>query len=114
MKACLNLLAIYLVIIALSGCGAMAYKDMTSEQIKATAGTTSCTQYEGIYGNAATIALNADDTRKGASSRGKMLITCGKATMTIENETTSPPPVMAIPKATPTPTPTPTVAPATL
>jgi hypothetical protein len=85
--------------LALTGCGSMAYKDMTAEQIKATAGTTSCTQYEGLYGNAATIALNADDTRKGASSRGKMQITCGKATMVIENETSTPAPaVVPVPK----------------
>lgn len=86
-------LLLSMMVLALAGCGAMAYKDMTAEQIRATAGTTSCTQYEGIYGNAATIALNQDDTRKGASSRGKMQITCGKATMTIEAEVTSPAPV---------------------
>jgi uncharacterized protein YceK len=89
-------LCILLVAFTLAGCGSMAYKDMTAEQIKATAGTTSCTQYEGLYGNAATIALNADDTRKGASSRGKMQITCGKASMTIENETSTPVPAVPV------------------
>lgn len=79
--------------LALTGCGAMAYQNMSAEQIRATSGTTSCTQYEGLYGNASTIALNADDTRKGASSRGKMTITCGKAAMTVENEVTTPAPV---------------------
>ena len=90
--------AVLILAVALTGCGAMAYQNMTAEQIRATAGTTSCTQYEGLYGNASTIALNTDDTRKGSSSRGKMVITCGKAAMTIENEvTTIPPPAPVIP-----------------
>lgn len=70
----------------LAGCQNLGYSGMSAEQIKATAGTTTCTQYAGLYGKASAIALNQDDTRRGATSKGKTVITCGDAQMSIEAE----------------------------
>jgi hypothetical protein len=72
--------------LALAGCPSLGYQTMTPEQIKATAGTASCTQLTSIYGKGSAIAVNVDETRKGATSKGKTAITCGDATMTIETE----------------------------
>ncbi len=80
MKMIYSLLAILL-----AGCQNLGYSGMSAEQIKATAGTTTCTQYAGLYGKASAIALNADDVRKGVTSNGDMTITCGDASMQIKN-----------------------------
>ncbi len=72
--------------VALAGCPSMGYQNMSAEQIKATAGTTSCSTINSMYGKGSMIATNADETRKGATSKGKTVITCGDATMTIEAE----------------------------
>lgn len=92
---CIRTIILFCAAFVLAGCQTMAYKDMTPEQIKATAGTTSCTQYSGLYGKASTIALNQDDTRKGATSKGKTIITCGDASITIEAEVGVPVPAGA-------------------
>ena len=68
----------------LAGCQSMGYQHMTPEQIKATAGTISCTTMSSLYGTGSVIAINTDDTKKGATSRWKTEIRCGEATMTID------------------------------
>jgi len=72
--------------IALAGCPSVGFQNMSPEQIKATAGTIGCSTISSIYGKGSTIAINADDTRKGATSKGKTVISCGDATMTVESE----------------------------
>lgn len=69
---------------ALAGCANLGYQNMTAEQIRASAGTTTCTQFTSLYGKASNIAINADDTRKGATSTNDLTITCGEATMSIK------------------------------
>ena len=81
--------------VLLAGCQNLGYSGMSAEQIRATAGTTTCTQYAGLYGKASAIALNQDDTRKGSTSKGKTTITCGDAQMTIEAEVGAPVPAGA-------------------
>lgn len=77
---------IVIIILVLAGCQNLGYHNMTPEQIRATEGTTTCTQYSGLYGKASAIALNQDDTRRGATSKGKVVIVCGEAQMSIESE----------------------------
>jgi hypothetical protein len=75
------------VALILAGCaGGLGYQGMSPEQIKATNGTSSCTQYKGLYGSASMVSINADDTRKGATSKGRTEITCGDAKMVIDAE----------------------------
>lgn len=89
-----------LALMALSGCGSIAYKDMTPEQIRATEGTISCTQATSLYGKASTIATKAESIKKGATSKGKTVINCGDASMTIESEDgASPVPATSVPVA---------------
>ena len=68
----------------LAGCPTMGYQNMTPEQIKATAGTISCSTVSSIYGKGSVIAINTDDTRKGATSKWATTIVCGDASMTID------------------------------
>lgn len=77
---------IAIAVLALCGCTNLGYQNMTAEQIRATAGTSTCTQYSGLYGKASMIALNADDTRKGATSENELQITCGDASMTMRGK----------------------------
>lgn len=83
------------ILLATAGCQNLGYHNMTAEQIRATAGTTTCTQYAGLYGKASMIALNADDTKKGATSEGATEITCGDATMKIQSKVGVPVPAGA-------------------
>jgi len=75
---------ILLLPLILTGCPSMGYQHMTPEQIKATAGTISCSTVSSLYGTGSVIAVNTDDTRKGLSSKWKTDIKCGDATMTID------------------------------
>jgi predicted small secreted protein len=70
----------------LAGCQTvMGYQQMTAEQIKATAGTISCVTIDTLlYGKGSVIAINTDDTKRGATSRWKTSIKCGDAEMTID------------------------------
>jgi hypothetical protein len=79
----------------LAGCQNLGYSNMSAEQIRATAGTTTCTQYAGLYGKASSIALNQDDTRKGATSENEVVITCGDASMSIRGKVGVPVPAGA-------------------
>lgn len=75
-------------LLILPGCGTTGVTRMSPEQIKATAGLAICDDGDAMYPGAAargtTIMVNVDDVRKGATSQGKIVITCGKSTMTIE------------------------------
>jgi hypothetical protein len=82
-------------LIALPACANLGYQNMTAEQIKASAGTTTCTQFTSLYGKASNIAINADDTRKGATSSNDLTITCGEATMSIKASIGAPVPLGA-------------------
>jgi hypothetical protein len=75
-----------------AGCANLGYQNMTAEQIRATAGTTTCTQFTSLYGKASNIAINADETRKGATSTSDLTITCGEATMSIKASVGAPVP----------------------
>ncbi len=79
----------------IAGCQNLGYSNMTAEQIRATAGTSTCTQYTGLYGRASMIALNEQETKKGATSTGDIQITCGDATMKINSSTSVPVPAGA-------------------
>lgn len=71
----------------LAGCSfGGGVQQMTPEQIKATAGMATCTEATTLYGKGASITANTDEVRKGATSKGKMTITCGSSTMTIETD----------------------------
>lgn len=70
----------------LAGCPSMSIKDMSAEQLKATNGMLTCSQLSSMYGRGSSILVNTDDLRKGATSKGKTVITCGDASMTIESE----------------------------
>jgi len=70
----------------LTGCPSMSIKDMSADQLKATNGMLTCSQLSSMYGKGSTILVNTDDLRKGATSKGKTVITCGDATMAIESE----------------------------
>lgn len=70
----------------LTGCPSMGYYNMSPEQIKATAGTISCSTVNSVYGKGSAIAVNADDVRKGATHAGAVTITCGEASMVIKSE----------------------------
>lgn len=81
----MKLLILPFIIILLPSCANLGYQNMSPEQIKATAGTTTCTQFTSLYGKASNIAINADETRKGATSTNDLTITCGEATMSIKS-----------------------------
>jgi hypothetical protein len=83
-------LLVTLLPLAIAGCPSMGYQNMTADQIKATAGTISCSTITTIYGKGSTIAINADDIKKGQAGKGKNVITCGEASMTIESEVGKP------------------------
>ena len=74
----------------LAGCQSLGYQGMTADQIKATAGTSTCTQFTTLYGKSSMIALNEQDVKKGVTATGKVAITCGDASMTIETTATAP------------------------
>lgn len=79
--------ALILSVFLLTGCQNMGYQNMTPEQIKATAGTISCVTLDAfLYGKGSVIAINTDDTKKGATSKWKTVIKCGDAEMTIDAE----------------------------
>ena len=72
-----------LVCLMLSGC---ANFGMTPEQLKASAGMSTCSSINSlVYGKASMITANADDIKKGQTGNGKVNITCGDATMTVES-----------------------------
>lgn len=54
--------------------------------LKLPAGTIGCNQYAGLYGKASSIALNQDNVPKGATAKGKTVVTCGDSTMTLETD----------------------------
>jgi hypothetical protein len=85
MKTLAALSALLLSLALLSACGGAfnLQGDMTAAQIRATNGVTTCAQYDSlVYGSASFITMNADDTKKGATSSNNTQITCGKANMT--------------------------------
>ncbi len=80
-------IVIAILAVALAGCAfSGGVQQMTPEQIKATEGMATCTQATTLYGKGASITANTDNTRKGATSKGKTMITCGDASMTIETD----------------------------
>ena len=69
---------------------------MTAEQIKATAGTVTCSQVDlPLYGKASFVALNQDDTKKGATSTNDITVTCGQTQFTVKSNTGVPVPAGA-------------------
>lgn len=80
MKAILIAISILL----LASCGSLGVQSMSPEQIKATAGMATCTTATTIYGKAASVTVNTDDVRKGATSQGKTTVSCGDVTMTLD------------------------------
>jgi len=82
----MKLLLVVAASLLLTGCPSMGYYNMTPEQIKATAGTISCSTVASVYGKGSAIAVNADDIRKGATSTGAITVTCGEASMVIKSE----------------------------
>lgn len=82
----MRLLFVMLASLLLAGCPSMGYYNMSPEQIKATAGTISCSTVNSVYGKGSAIAVNADDIRKGATSTGAVTISCGEASMVIKSE----------------------------
>lgn len=74
----------------LSGCAGLNMSDMTAAQIKATNGMASCGHSTNVYGKISIITANTDDVSKGANQKGRMSITCGDATMVIDNSVTLP------------------------
>lgn len=75
--------AIVIVILLFTGC--MSVSDMTSAQLRATNGMAQCAQATTMYGKGSAITVNADDLRKGVNAKGKTVIVCGDATMSIEH-----------------------------
>jgi hypothetical protein len=73
-----------LVLLALSLAGCLGV-GMTPDQLRASAGMTTCTTTTSLYGKLTTVTTNTDDTRKGATSSSKSEITCGEAKLTIDN-----------------------------
>lgn len=67
----------------LAGCAT----GMTPEQLKASSGMSTCTKTTTIYGTVTFATTSADDTRKGATQKGKTVITCGDASMSVETDT---------------------------
>ena len=70
-----------LTFVALSGCASMS-----PEQLKASAGLTTCTTTANIWGKVSVITQAIDDTRKGATSENTTDIKCGDASMTVGNK----------------------------
>lgn len=78
MKALLAVTAI-----ALAGCAT----GMSPEQLRASAGMSTCTKTTTIYGTVTFATTSADDTRKGATQKSKTVVTCGDASMAVETDT---------------------------
>jgi len=70
-----------LTFVALTGCASMS-----PEQLKASAGMTTCTTTTNVWGTVSIITQAVDDTRKGATSENSTDIKCGNASMTIGNK----------------------------
>ena len=70
-----------ILVIALAGCASMS-----PEQLKASAGMTTCTTTTNIWGKVSIITQAIDDTRKGATSENTTDIKCGDASMTVGNK----------------------------
>lgn len=103
MRLALIFAAIFAVM-ALEGCAfGGGVQQMTPEQIRATAGMATCTEAVTMYGKGASITANTDEVRKGATSKGKVTITCGSSTMTIETDVGVAPPAVTTTTTTVTP-----------
>lgn len=76
--------------LALSACAGLNMQDMTAAQIKATNGMASCGYATNVYGKISIITANTDDVSKGTNQKGRMAITCGDASMIIDNNTSVP------------------------
>lgn len=74
----------------LSGCLSMGVHNMSAEQIRATEGMVTCTTVYTAYGKGNTTTVNADDTRKGNNSKGKITIS-PECAVTIESDTAAAP-----------------------
>lgn len=72
----------------LSGCAGLPVADMTAAQIRATNGMSSCGTASNLYGKVSIITQNQNDPAGNTNQRGKTVITCGEATMTIDNSQT--------------------------
>ena len=71
------------VIVLLSGCSTLGLQSLSPEQIRASNGMVTCSQYESlIYGTASFLSVNADDVRKGATATSDINLSCGKAALT--------------------------------
>lgn len=78
-------LTIVWVAVLLAGCASGLV--MTPEQLKASAGMATCSTVNSlVYGKASFITANADDVRKGATSKGDTTITCGEGSMSIKSD----------------------------
>lgn len=99
-------LAALLLALALAGCASIDYASMSAQQIKATNGTISCASFESIMsGKGSYLFMNQDDTRKGATSTGKVNVTCGAIQATVDSNTGVPVPAGATTTTTTTVTP---------
>ncbi len=78
-------LTIAAIAVLLPGCMGSGLSEMSAAQLKATSGMAMCSQVTTMYGKGSSIAVNADDIRKGVSARGKTTIVCGDSTMTIDS-----------------------------
>ena len=67
--------------VLLAGC-----QTMSPEQLKASAGMTTCTTTTNVWGTVSIITQAVDETRKGATSENSTDIKCGNATMTVGNK----------------------------
>lgn len=83
-------IAIAIAALWLAGCAGLNMHDMTAAQLKATNGMASCGHATNIYGQVSIITANTDDVQKGTTQKGKMVITCGASSMTIDNSTALP------------------------
>jgi hypothetical protein len=80
-------------VLLLSGC--MSLEQMNAVQLKALEGTAMCQQFTSLYGKGAVIVNSIDNTKKGATNKGKTYVKCGEAEMTIEHDVGVPVPAGA-------------------
>lgn len=86
----MKLLAAFLILTTIPACSTMS-----PEQLRASAGLTTCTTTTNIWGKVSVITQAVDDTRKGATSENTTEIVCGDAKMSQGNKVGVPVPAGA-------------------
>ncbi len=71
--------------IAMAGCMSLGVQQMTPAQITATNGMVTCTKLATAYGQGIATTVNADDVRKGATNKSKIVMG-PDCTITIEGD----------------------------